>query len=291
MEWNEEKDIVVNAENTINKELSAVAARLLESGEVEVVIGYGASTLEGKATPIFITQAGDAGKLIFDRTCNVMLAKYLLGYRGKKVGIVAKPCDTRAIVSYMVENQLEREKLKIIGVSCNGMDGNAACNECITRNPVICDYKIGDDIDVSKLKPCESPADELERLSAGERWQYISKEFEKCIKCYACRQACYLCYCSKCFVDRNQPEWTQKGTGLGDIMSYHMIRAMHTAGRCINCGACESTCPMGINARLLVSKLYKDSKDLYGYEPGMDPEEKTALTDFKPDDYEGDFMK
>ncbi len=264
---------------------------MLESGEVELVVGYGASALPGKATPVFATTAEEAGKLIFDPTCNLLLAKYLLRYKGKKVGVVAKPCDTRAITGYIVERRLSREDVKIIGVSCGGMSGNPACSECSVRNPVIFDYRAGEDAGVSQPDTGEPFIETVEKMSPGDRWDYIAGEFSKCIKCYACRQACYLCYCSKCFTDRNQPEWTGKGTTSGDILAYHLTRAMHTAGRCINCGVCESVCPMGIKTRLLTSRLYYDVKELYGYEAGMDTGEKPALTDYKPDDAQDSFME
>ncbi|MHB1485372.1 MAG: type 2 periplasmic-binding domain-containing protein [Saccharofermentanales bacterium] len=268
-----------------------IANELLANGEVEIVIGYSESSLDGKATPIFVSDPADTAKMIFNETCNLMLAKYLLRYKGKKIGIVAKPCDTRAIIGYMIENQVKREDIRIIGVSCMGMTGNRACGECGIRNPVLFDYKAGDDVDVSKLVIRESQVKEIEKLPADERWDHITKEFSKCIKCYACRQSCYMCYCNTCFVDRNQPVWTDKGTAIDDIMSYHLIRAMHTAGRCINCGICESTCPMGIDVRLLTSKIRNDSKELFGYDAGLDINEKPVITDFKPDDKQEKFIE
>lgn len=268
-----------------------IAKELLSQGEVELIIGYTESSLDNKATPIFITDANETGKLIFDETCNLMLAKYLLRYKGKKIGIVAKPCDTRAITGYIIENQVKRDDLKIIGVSCMGMEGNKACDECTVRNPVLCDYKAGEDVDVTKLDIGESPVKEIEKMPADERWNHITKEFSKCIKCYACRQSCYMCYCNTCFVDRNQPIWADKGTSLDDIMSYHLIRAMHTAGRCINCGICESTCPMGIDVRMLTSKIRNDSKELFNYDAGLDINEKPVVTDFKPDDKQEKFIE
>ena len=276
----------------INNEIRGIVKDLLDGGEVELIIGYGKSSLEDKATPVFITKAEEVQKLIFDRTCNLMLAKYLLMCKYKKTGIIAKPCDTRAIVGYIVEKQLKRENLKIIGVSCEGMDGNRACSECRMRNPVLFDYKAGEDIDVSRLNIKESHIKKIEKMTPEERWNYITKEFvSKCIKCYACRQACYLCYCNKCFVDKNQPTWSRKGIQTEDIMTYHIIRAMHTAGRCINCGMCESACPMDIDVRLLSSKLYNDSKEMFGYEAGMDINEKPVITDYNINDSEKNFIK
>jgi ferredoxin len=53
-------------------------------------------------------------------------------------------------------------------------------------------------------------------------------------------------------------------------------------GRCTDCGACESACPQGINMRRLTSKIEKDIRELYGWEPGMDLEAQPPMSVFRP---------
>ncbi len=47
----------------------------------------------------------------------------------------------------------------------------------------------------------------IEAMSLQERWEFWQSEFSRCIKCYACRQACPMCYCTKCIVEVNQRQW------------------------------------------------------------------------------------
>jgi formate dehydrogenase subunit beta len=39
----------------------------------------------------------------------------------RKIGIVAKGCDSRNIVTHIIENKIKREQLVVIGVPCKGM--------------------------------------------------------------------------------------------------------------------------------------------------------------------------
>ena len=65
---------------------------------------------------------------------------------------------------------------------------------------------------------------------------------------------------------------------------YHMIRAMHMAGRCIDCGECERVCPVGIPLRKLYKKLEKEIQRMYGYEAGLSTEDVPLFATFTMDD-------
>jgi len=125
---------------------------------------------------------------------------------------------------------------------------------------------------------------EFEAKSTEERWQYFIKEISKCIRCYACRQACPNCYCKICFADQTKPRWIGAGDELSDLMLYHIGRIFHQAGRCVECDACVHACPMDIDLRLFTQKLVKDVKELFDYVPGLSVEEIAPLCTFEQDD-------
>ena len=125
---------------------------------------------------------------------------------------------------------------------------------------------------------------DIERLSPAERWQRFSAEMSRCIRCYACRQACPTCYCRECFAEQNNPAWIGVGAEQTDVSIFHIVRIFHQAGRCVECDACVRACPMGIDLRTWTKKIASDVRALYGFTPDFDPSTKPPLVTFKEDD-------
>jgi len=299
------------------------AKKLLDEKRVDLIIGFERGTLPLCSSPCFTRRSEEAERLIWNASCENNLAKYLRR-REEKVGIVAKGCDIRSIIGLIKEQQIDREQVFIIGVPCNGMidrrkieaklDGKEileaeeedetvilkgrdfteaikkeeflhnSCKTCNHRNPVIYDVLIGDKVEENQGFDEYKEVKEFEAQSADRRWQSFTNEVSKCIRCYACRNACPLCYCQECFVDSSQPQWIGKTTNLSDTSIFHIVRAFHTAGRCVDCGACERACPMGIDIRKLTKKIEKDVKELFHYEAGVSLEDIPPLATFNPDD-------
>ncbi len=304
-----------------------IVRNLLTEHKIDVAIGYEKGTLPLRTSPCFVTKEGEIQKLVWNSCCDLDLTKYLFKpeNQNKKIGIIVKGCDARALTVCIAEKQIERNKTFIIGMPCLGIIDKkkieaavapkeilevkvvddqiivkgkdfertlskkdylqTSCLACRYNNPPIYDALVGG-------KPLELPSEidwdkkiaEFEVKSPEERWAYFSELLKDCIKCYACRNACPLCYCKECFVDQTQPQWVGKTTDISDIMFYHIVRAFHVAGRCTGCGACTRACPMNIDLRLLSKKLEKIIKDRYNLEAGLNPEEPPAMGAHKAED-------
>jgi formate dehydrogenase (coenzyme F420) beta subunit len=61
-------------------------------------------------------------------------------------------------------------------------------------------------------------------------------------------------------------------------------RAMHMAGRCVQCGACSRACPAGIPIGLLTMEATRVAEQEFGYEAGLRCDAPAALSSFKPGD-------
>ncbi|MEK6531013.1 MAG: Fe-S oxidoreductase [Deltaproteobacteria bacterium] len=289
------------------------AKELLEKGEVRVVIGFGWNRARSRTTPVFITRPEDTDRLVFNPLCVNNLSVYLtrkfkdiqaLG----RPAIVAKGCDIKNIVVLIAEAQLKREDVFIIGVACNGVVYKqevwagglrpglmpTKCHNCDVRDPHVADAVIGD---TSDFRPPENPTgfvfdrirDIDSRDSAG-KWGFWITEFSKCIKCYACRQVCSLCYCERCITEKNMPQWIETSAHPRGNLSWNLTRAMHLVGRCTFCGECERACPVNIPLNVINQKLALVVKDSFGYRSGYDEKEHPPMIVFSPEDKEN-FIK
>jgi len=263
------------------------ARELLADKCVVMVLGYRPAKREGAVQPAFITRPEDADALVFDDRCGMNLAAYLprVKHLGR-IAVVAKGCDSRSIVGLLKEKQVARDQLVILGVGCEGVKENGrlsdACTTCAYPNPVICDEMLSDN--APERKPAADPLAEFEKLTPDERWQALADDVARCIRCYACRQVCPNCYCPTCFMDASGPQWVGKTTADSDNMMFHLMRAMHMAGRCVECGTCSRGCPMGIDLMKFNRKVAKIVKERFGAVAGLDPDEPPALAAFDPND-------
>jgi ferredoxin len=277
------------------EELRRIAKRLLEERKVEVIIGY-QDISDNLTTPLFAKTALEVEKLTWNKFCLNNLAVYLNKLKGK-IGIVAKGCDVKSIICLIQENQIKREDVVILGVACEGVEEEGTllkkCKSCQVNTPSLYDELIGElkekkDIESNGLEEVER----LEEMSIDERWQYWEPYLNRCIRCYACRQVCPLCYCKKCIVEVTMPQWIPPRVSKSSNAFFHIIRAFHLAGRCIGCEECQRVCPMNIPLGLIGKKMTKEIKDMFDYLPGFDIESKPPLQNInKEEDPDEEFIR
>ena len=281
------------------------AIRLLTEGQVAAVVGYAAGRRKGSSMPIVVTDAQEAEKLIFSVASVNNLSVYLTKSKKEisktgKIAIVVKGCDMKALVGLMGESQLKRENLYLIGVPCIGVlkstfSPNQELNsDTIAPKCLECDVHLPNGVDFTPVVKLPTLPDmdakyaaeiaRLEALTPAERWTYWKDQFSKCIKCYACRQVCPFCFCEQCLCDRNKPQMVESTPRPAGNLSWHLVRAMHLAGRCAGCAECERVCPMDIPLNLLNRKMAKELKELYDYEAGLEAQDKGPLNSYTEKD-------
>jgi formate dehydrogenase subunit beta len=84
------------------EKIREIARRLLKECKVEMVIGFAQGSMPMMNEPCFIRSADDADQLVWDSNCGINLANYLTNPdKEEKIGIVAKGCDSRNIVTHI----------------------------------------------------------------------------------------------------------------------------------------------------------------------------------------------
>ena len=254
------------------------AVALLQEGHT-LVLGYEEGGREPR--PFFCRQAEEAQHLVLDERCTANLAVYLTKpeLMGKgRVAVFAITSTLRAIAQLTAENQLQLENLTILTLTAEQEIKTFTTLEEIRSYLSEVPYELSD---------TEKALDEkLSAMTREERWKYWINEFSRCIKCYACRAACPMCYCTRCITEVNRPQWISPWPSPLPNMEWQINRVMHLVGRCIGCGACGRACPVGIPVDYLSKKMLQDLREEFGYVPGQAMQDGNALSTFKPDDKE-----
>ena len=177
------------------------------------------------------------------------------------IGVVALGCDERALKELANWNQVDLAHVEIVGVPCT----REQAAECRCSEPYPATIVVGE-----KVSGVEDQvlAEFLATHTREERLVFWREQFAKCIKCYGCRDICPLCFCNTCALEEDH--WVGRGRVAPPFPTYHLIKALHTAGsgKCTQCGECERVCPAHIPLTLLYALLRRDVKELFGYETG-----------------------
>lgn len=160
------------------------------------------------------------------------------------------------------------------------------CRSCQYPTPLVYDHLVGEPLAADK--PAEAVYEdvkEIESKSLEERLAYWKAELGRCIRCYACRNACPMCVCQdSCIAESRDPHWMSQKATPDEKLMFHMIHTIHLAGRCVECGECERACPMGIPIGKLKKKINKEMKELFGYTSGVSPDDQPPMYTFNPDE-------
>ncbi len=237
----------------------------LQQGKVDIFLGY--KMVEGHPLPHFFVKDRlyEVDELVTG-PIRYPLEKLAIRLAAEdpevKIGLLVRDCNRRALNVLFLWHQLNPDNVMSIPVNCCPSNLADQANCSLLKPEKAGPYKemvgIDNNISIEEAKGF----DQEERL---RRWTY---EFDKCIKCYGCRDACPVCFCKECSLEHHA--LVKTGDLPVDIPIFHLVRAVHMAGRCIDCGLCEEACPMDIPLRLLYKMVNQIVLNVFKYNPGID---------------------
>lgn len=243
--------------------MKAIVQRWLEAGSIDIFLGY--KLIGGHPLPHgFVKERLEELDDLTDGPDRYPLEKFaghlLAVHPQLKIGMFARDCTRRALTVLSVFNQLPTDRIKTIQVNCcpSPLSPKGDCSYLQPRpsGP----YKIRTGID-NALTPAA-----VEAFPPEERLLRWMVEFQKCIKCYGCRNICPVCFCAACSLEDD--DLVACGPLPPEVPIFHLLRAVHMAGRCVDCGLCEDVCPANIPLRLLYRKVNEIVDTLFDYEAG-----------------------
>ena len=195
-----------------------------------------------------------------------ILTMLLQNHSGEPFGILARGCDQRALRALAAWNQISLQQVVVIGVACS----EDLAKACACALPYPDEWLEGEQVEPKDPRPLEW--EEKTLLQRLELWR---AEFEKCIKCYGCRNICPMCFCKECSLESE--DVVTKGEIPPDLPIFHLARAVHMIGRCVDCGLCEEACPASIPLRTLYKKVNDIVETRFQFRSGIDQTEQSPL--------------
>ncbi len=310
-------------------ELKNKAKQLLQNKTVDRVAGFCAGEFAYDPSPcVFYSAEEIEENMIYDCFCSPNFSKFLVKETKKpgRIAVFMKPCDTYSLNQLITEHKIDKDKIYIAGIGCDGMvdvfklrnktgsailkascdngaltvktpDGDMtfAFDEVLAERCLVCKSKKHVYYDELLCEPSFETdtgrfdkVEQIEKMSADARYEFFRSELSKCIRCNACRDACPACTCETCvFGESSSGAESRENANEFEEKLFHIIRAYHVAGRCTDCGECSRVCPQRIPLHLLNRKFILDINRFYGvYQAGETVGQIPPLTDKNESDPE-----
>lgn len=249
-------------------EAKAMVKALLEKEEINGVLGL--RMVHSHVQPYLFQTQDELDAMVLNPKYSLPKIVKLLqqNYPNEKFGVVARGCDERGMIELAKRNHIILDNIHIIGIACTEDEAK----ECACKTPYPQKIDLGkkvNGVDSNEL------ADELKEKNLEERFEFWTRIFERCMKCYGCRDACPVCNCDICMLEKH--EWVGGGELPPEHPTFHYIRIYHMTEKCIGCGECEKACPVDIPLAALQKLLREDVFELFGYASGNDINDKPPL--------------
>lgn len=209
---------------------------LLESGEVNRVLGWKKGDLPYNPEPAFFNSAEELSEFVYDGFCGANLSKYMIAasaLEGKTL-VLLKPCDSYSFVQLMKEHRVDREKAYIIGVGCKGkLDIERIKAEGVKGIESISGAEIDGACDTLKI----------DTIYGEKTVSYKDAMLERCHVCKGKEHRIYdeLMFESADTLDSDRFQGVEAIENMTPDQKFAFFKS--ELSKCIRCNACRNVCP------------------------------------------------
>ena len=218
------------------QELIKRMTELLESGEVQRVVGWKKGDLGYNPEPAYFETAEALKDFVYDGFCGANLSKYMIKaceLEGKTL-VLLKPCDTYSFNQLIKEHRISKDKIYVIGVGCKGkLDIEKIKAMGIKGITAISGVEITDDCDTINI----------ETVYGNKTVAYKDAMLERCHVCKGKEHK----VSDEIFFESAETDDGDRFAGVDYIESLSPEEKFEffkkELSKCIRCNACRNVCP------------------------------------------------
>ena len=218
------------------QELIKRITELLESGEVQRVVGWKKGDLGYNPEPAYFETAEALKDFVYDGFCGANLSKYMIKaceLEGKTL-VLLKPCDTYSFNQLIKEHRISKDKIYVIGVGCKGkLDIEKIKAMGIKGITAISGVEITDNCDTINI----------ETVYGNKTVAYKDAMLERCHVCKGKEHK----ISDEIFFDSAETDDGDRFAGVDYIESLSPEEKFEffkkELSKCIRCNACRNVCP------------------------------------------------
>jgi len=228
----------------MEQKLRQEAKALLEQKRVDWIIGFEAGSLKFTTTPLITRDKADIERLVINPFITNNLANFLTEIKGR-VGIVAKGCESRSIVSLIQDNKVTREDVVILAIPCPGIIDLTKIERLVGK-------------DRDELDDIMRAGDKVSVKVDGQKKDFAASDvlFDHCLACELPTPQEYDIILG----EPRPPAPDLKVSGQNIAALKELTSAERWASwekelsRCIRCYACRNVCPACFCQRCFVEE-------------------------------------
>jgi formate dehydrogenase subunit beta len=216
------------------------AAKALGDGRVDYFIGWKQAYNSSEVIPAFVKDPAEVEQLVWNPLCQHNLVTFLKRNMpdppGAKIGVCVKGCDSRTLVALLQEELVDKEKLYVVGVPCDGIVDRRKLEKELAAEMVDIAFP-----DKGKI---------VVTTRQGETKEFDQKAVELDV-CARCRYPNPLYADDTAGPPEAEPEYDITKPDFGDVAAYEALtdgdkQALleQIYSTCVRCFACINVCPV-----------------------------------------------